>query len=74
MLETLSTNTTGAEIAIIVSLIAIILSLYTLYWARKQSFITASVICKVRDDTEDAIIVLRELLERTNNEKNSDNS
>lgn len=74
MLETLSTNTTGAEIAVVFSLIAIVLSLRTLYWARKQSFITASVICKVRDDTEDAIMVLRKLLERTENEKNSNNS
>lgn len=74
MIETLSTNTTGAEIAVVFSLIAIVLSLWTLYWTRKQSFITASIICKVRDDTEDAIVVLRNLLERTENEKNSNNS
>ena len=74
MIETLSTNTTGAEIAVVFSLIAIILSLYTLYWTRKQLIITASVICKVRDDTEDAIVVLRKLLERTENEKDTDNS
>lgn len=74
MIETLSTNTTGAEIAVVFSLIAVVLSLWTLYWTRKQSFITASIICKVRDDTEDAIVVLRKLLERTENEKNSNNS
>ena len=74
MIETLSTNTTTAEFAIILSLVAIVLSLWTLYWVRKQSFITASIICKVRDDTEDAIVVLRNLLERTENEKNSNNS
>lgn len=74
MIETLSTNTTGAEIAVVFSLIAVVLSLWTLYWTRKQSFITASIICKVRDDTEDAIMVLRKLLERTENEKNSNNS
>ena len=71
MIETFSSNTNTAEFAIILALIALLLSGFTVYWTKKQLFNMIACICKIRDDTEDAIVLLRNLMDKADNENNS---
>ncbi len=60
MIETLSTNTTGAEIAVALSIAAIIGVLWCAWWMKKLTYTNLSAFYELQDEVKHAIMKLQE--------------
>ena len=60
MIETLSTNTTGAEIAVALSIVAIIGVLWCVWWMRKLTYANLDAFYELQDEVKHAIIKMQE--------------
>lgn len=60
MIETLSTNTTGAEIAVALSLVAIAGVLWCVWWMKKLTYANLAAFYELQDEVKHAIIKMQE--------------
>ena len=60
MIETLSANTTGAEIAVALSIAAIIGVLWCAWWMKKLTYANLAAFYELQDEVKHAIIKMQE--------------